>query len=185
MKQGRKYRKWRIPCDPYANIGGSGTEGPLGQGCFFEQGMGCFRVPVSLTSLCGGRFNLPCLISSSMTRNSANCWRFFSCSFNWMSTREQTLPSFSLEPERGNGRFQKGWDILPLPPPTPPTDRPIDGKTGMGGGTKVVGFFFLRIIAGLKRQLKTPGTNGWFSVQYTVWPFCFTNVPVFWSNHND
>ena len=77
--------------------------------------------------------------------------------------REQMLPSFSLEPERGcRGRFQKGCDIFP-PPLTV-----MEGKTGTGGGTKVVGFFFFRIIAGLNRQLNTPGTYGGFSVQYTV-----------------
>lgn len=138
--------------------------GPLGQGCFLERGMGCLSVPVSLTSLCGGRLSLPCLISSSMTRSSANCWRFFSCSFCWMSTREQMLSfsPFSLEPDRGNGRFQNGCDILP--PLTPPAlDIPLAGRTATGGGTNVVGFFFFLIMAGLKRQLKTPGTYGWFS----------------------
>lgn len=74
--------------------------------------------------------------------------------------REQMLPSFSLEPERGcKGRFQNGCDILP-PPFTV-----MEGKTGTGGGTNVVGFFFFRIIAGLNRQLNTPGTYGGFSVQ--------------------
>lgn len=143
------------PWEPYAKTGGSGTEGPLGHGCFFERGMGCLRVPDSLASLCNGRLSLPCMISSSITLNSANCWRFFSCSLSWMSTREQRLPvSFSLDPERAcSGLFQKGCDIFPLLTPTL-----IEGKTGTGGGTKVVGFFFFRIMAGLKRQLNTPGT---------------------------
>ena len=135
--------------------------GPLGHGCFLERGIGCLSVPVSLTSLWAGRFSLPCLISSSMTRSSASCCLFFSCSLAWMSTREQILSfSFSLEPERGSGRFQNGCDIFP---PLPLALIPLAGKTATGGGTNVVGFFFFRIMAGLKRQLNTPGTYGWLS----------------------
>jgi len=37
------------------------------QGCFFAYGIGFIKVVDSLMSLAAGRFNFPCLISSSMT----------------------------------------------------------------------------------------------------------------------
>lgn len=67
------------------------------------------------------------------------------------------IPSFSLE--EGRGRLQNGTAIGPKP----------------GGGTNVVGFFFLRYKADaeglLNRQLNTPGGAEGFSNNLLTWKY--------------